>query len=196
MASMLIAHGACVDSLNAERKTPLFLAVALARSKLVTLLLNSGASVTVTDCCDNTPLHFALVPSIAVALVTAGVDVNARNTNGMTALHVASALGFLDMVCCLRALGAKEMRNINGDKPHVLFDACKDEPSDGFYLPFFGADKAAADVGGLLLTQAMVARGTDTQVKMAAVENKTRVRLKRLSSKLSDKIKDSISDSK
>ena len=118
-------------------KTPLFLACALSKGKIVTLLLNSGASAKVKDCFDNTPLHFAFVPSIVSSLVDKGAHMNAANMDGMTPMHVMSAFGLSETVSCLRAFGAKEnVKNKNGNTPQDVFNLIP--PKDWYIcLPFF-----------------------------------------------------------
>jgi hypothetical protein len=151
MIASLLSHGASVDALNAEKKTPLFLACALSKGKIVTLLLNSGASPKAKDCFDNTPLHFAFVPSIVSSLVEKGAHLNAVNMDGMTPMHVMSAFGLAETVSCLRAFGAKESsKNKNGNTPQDVFNLIP--PKDWYVcLPFFAEDQASVATGGIVI---------------------------------------------
>lgn len=98
MLAALLGHGGRVECLNMEKKTPLHLACALSRQKVTTLLLNSGANAKARDVFENTPLHFAFLPSICEALVSKGASVDARNLDDNTAMHVMSAFGMLETV--------------------------------------------------------------------------------------------------
>jgi ankyrin repeat protein len=151
MVASLLSHGAKVDSLNDEKKTPLFHACALSKFKIVTLLLNSGANPKHADCFENTPLHFAFVPNVAAALVDKGAKVNAANQHGMTPMHVMSAFGMSETVSMLRAMGGRDNeRNKNGNTPADVFNLVP--PRDWHIcLPFFAEDEASVATGGIVI---------------------------------------------
>lgn len=92
--ALLLAHGAKVNEADASGVTPLMLAAQPANLDAVTLLLRHGAHVKVCDKRGLTALMWALYPhggksdlsGVIATLCQAGVDVNARDRLGRTAL--------------------------------------------------------------------------------------------------------------
>lgn len=184
VAKLLLFNGCAVDALNGQNKTPLFHAVALGKLKTATLLLNMGASVGACDCYGNTPLFFAMVPSLAQLLVARGASVNVKNNDAMTPAHVASALGLWDTLAYLRAAGAKESRNRNGDKPSALFGICV-KGEDFVCCPFAGADAAGAETGGLVLPTALAqSRSGESAARVASAAHMARNAVKNVTKTL------------
>jgi cytohesin len=65
---------------------------------IVAQLLAAGADVAARSLEQQTPLMFARVSTVALALVSAAADVNATTPDGATALHYAIARGDVDVV--------------------------------------------------------------------------------------------------
>jgi uncharacterized protein len=59
------------------------------------------------------------VEAIAV-LVENGADINKQGEEGFTPLHYAAEQDHLEAVQCLISLGAKNLRNVDGDTPKEL----------------------------------------------------------------------------
>ena len=94
VADSLFQHGADVDVLCHEGKTPL-LAVSLTRSvDAVRWLLDHGADANANDVYHFTALHWAAFsadPKSVLALLDHGADINARNMYGEVPLHLAAS---------------------------------------------------------------------------------------------------------
>lgn len=81
--------------------TPLLLAVHRSSLETIRKLLEFGANISVTDWCKNTVLHIAVLmqrPEVVRELIDLpGVDVQARNIRGETALTIAKEKGLTDI---------------------------------------------------------------------------------------------------
>ncbi len=192
MVASLLSHGAKVEALNDEKKTPLFHACALSKFKIVTLLLNSGANPKAVDCFENTPLHFAFSPNICAALVDKGAKVNASNAHGMTPMHIMSAFGLLETVSALRAMGAKDSeRNKNGNTSADVFNLIP--PRDWrVCLPFFADDEASVATGGIVINDKP---RSENGAQVANVKTKARNSFRNVGRKLKEagkKIRDEL----
>ena len=89
VAELLVEGGVDVNLPDAEGVPALVLAASEGRSDLVRLLLDNGANPSVRDGDGRTALHQAANLGIRRALVAAGADVRARDSNGDTPLSWA-----------------------------------------------------------------------------------------------------------
>ena len=100
IASMLLAHGASVDSVDEKHATPLHNAADHDRVAMVKLLLEAGANPNALDRNLESPVmraaaqgHVNCVP----VLFEADADMQLRNIRGETALHLAAESGANNM---------------------------------------------------------------------------------------------------
>jgi ankyrin repeat protein len=90
-------------------------------------------------------------PKMIKLLVQGGADVDARNSNGMAALHLAASKSRLDVVTALIELGADvHVQNHHGETPlHSAAAACRPSVDVFSALIAAGADPAARDREGM-----------------------------------------------
>ena len=84
-AEELIAAGAAVDPKDTDGWTPIF----QASSAVLPILVKAGADIKVRDRDGSLPLH----RNFRREFIVSGIDVNARNTAGLTPLHFAALAG-------------------------------------------------------------------------------------------------------
>lgn len=161
--ALLLDAGADIDEETREGVTPLMLASHWGHADNVKALLARGADAEASDMTGNTPLLRAVDPKqqlsrnfnrtsdtaiIVRALAAAGADVNTRNDDAITALHLA-ARGFTsDLVSTLLELGAEvDPRNRSGQTP-LMFAAAQGHADMVKRLIAAGADLAARDSNG------------------------------------------------
>ena len=92
--SFLIENGADVRLKNSVGQTPLDIAVGNMDSKTTHALLDSIPASSIREIWDSTVLHTALKRRdviVASLLIRHGADVNRRDFNGLTALHIAAS---------------------------------------------------------------------------------------------------------
>ncbi|WP_146444786.1 ankyrin repeat domain-containing protein [Botrimarina colliarenosi] len=113
----LLDRGVPVDSCGEDGVTPLILAASGGNSRIVKMLLERGADVHVITHRDRaTPLHALLgwphqervYLAIARVLIAAGVDVSARENDGMTALDWAKERRCLQLINLLESALTKD----------------------------------------------------------------------------------------
>jgi ankyrin repeat protein len=159
----LIAQGANVNTHDpGDGSTPLIIATQRDHARLVSFLLQKGASVHEKDDSGFTPLIYATKAPIAKALIDKGADVNARGLEKMTPLIKASAGGLAELVKVLLDAGADVNARDLGGKTALI------EATDNGFPEIVGmllrkrADPNAADgTGRTALMHAVVAGRSD-----------------------------------
>lgn len=127
IAEMLIANGAKVNVRDNHNSTPLYWAAAATNKDIIEMLVANGAKVNIRDdTFGRTPLHNAVMDShelspdsnrsqIAAILLAKGADVNAKDKEGDTPLHLATRQGYWKTIEILIANGANlEAKDGNG----------------------------------------------------------------------------------
>ncbi|KAK5174922.1 Transient receptor putative cation channel subfamily A member 1 [Saxophila tyrrhenica] len=113
IVSMLHHHGCALNALSTVYGTPLHAACSTSRPKVAEFLLRSGANPSVEDQRRRTPLHAAVSASEGMhAIIDTILDTkphvaDKRDSDGQTALHLASIAGDADAVKALLRYGAK-----------------------------------------------------------------------------------------
>lgn len=107
VVSALVRKGASVSAVNAVGKQPLHLAVGFGHVAQAEVLLKAGADPDV-PCGKNMPPLSRASRSLTMTrcLLKNGADVEARDDNGFTALHMAARFGKQDVVEALLEAGA------------------------------------------------------------------------------------------
>ena len=106
---LLLAGGACADSVKTFRETPLHLATKAGHLDIAKLLLAGGASVDSSTKSSETPLHFAAEgrhEDIARLLLASGAGVDSLTSGEKTPLHCAALVGHESIARLLLASGA------------------------------------------------------------------------------------------
>ncbi|KAH8987259.1 ankyrin repeat-containing domain protein [Lactarius akahatsu] len=133
LARLLLEHGADVNAQDKKSATPLHLASREGQFEIVRMLLGNGANPRATNNQGQTPLHLLSegiyfnpqdVPDFVELFMKYGADVNARDSNNTTPLHVASCEGQLEVARMLLAHGANPKAiNDQGQTPlHLLLE--------------------------------------------------------------------------
>ena len=114
MVQFLLDHGAKINIRDNDKRTPLMMLDGDATPELLELLLRYGAKPKLLDKEKNTALHHLIEnggdQALIRTLVTFGVDVNAVNKSGQTALMFAAENGYEDSVKALLESGAEVNR--------------------------------------------------------------------------------------
>lgn len=197
--TLLLDKGLDVNALNVYNETPIFNTIKIEeyervvlekenrilQMKLTTvnnleifkLFVNRGALITLQDVNNNTLLHFCKHVEIFKLLLEYDFDVNHKNNNGFTSLHIASEKGNLEIINMLIDKGA--LLNIKtrfGDTP--LHYAIQNEHEDASKLLIDkGADVNSVDnknvypihrainISSLSIIKHLIEHGADIDVK-------------------------------
>ena len=151
VARMLIERGAPIDA-EANGRSALGVAIAKGHKALVGYLVDQGAGLGVLEERSGlTPLLYAVMSGdleLLEKLLAREASVDARLSDGESALHIAVALGDADGVALLLKGGAKpNARNATGRTP-LHRAATSGPPELVAMLLEFGADPAIADESG------------------------------------------------
>lgn len=178
MATVLLQRGADVDARGRDAWTPLFAAVLAQRADVVALLLRHDALVDAREAMlgGASPLELAVslgdVP-IAELLISAGADIDARNRDGGTALHVAAFSEQRETVALLLGEGADpNARDARGATPLHMAAGCDcDEDEIGKtavakLLIQYGASVEVRDRDGLTPLDVAVASEDDVLAEL------------------------------
>jgi cytohesin len=115
-AALLLAHGADVDAVAADKMAPL--QIACNDAAMTEWLLAHGANVNAGTTGGWTPLHQAMMSgnkSVAELLIAHGANVSARTNDGETPLFLAARNQYKDLVELLLAHGADINARAGGD---------------------------------------------------------------------------------
>ncbi len=142
-ARALAMRGADVNAADASGQTPFLLAVKKGRKELVDLFLEKGADVQTVDArTGKTMLHEAALrgySGVVESLLARGVQKNARDKNGYTALSYALKYGNKTAAGLLRAKGVEEVPwQTNLDDSIFLSQALRKGEASIWYLRHSG----------------------------------------------------------
>jgi ankyrin repeat protein len=111
IVELLIANGADVNAKNNKGQTPVDIAASRNRSKVVKLLIEKGADVSF-----HLAVRFGALAKVK-SLIEEGVDINAKDGSGKTALYYAARTGHKDIVKLLLVKGADANLASGDDDP-------------------------------------------------------------------------------
>jgi len=122
IVSLMLARGAAVDSQAVNGWSAITLAAAKGFTPIVETLLSAGANPNLNDIFGWSPLMHAVEQNrgaiVEVFLAQGEVEINVRNNDGVTALHRAAALGYLDIARSLIQAGARtDLQDRTGRTP-------------------------------------------------------------------------------
>ncbi|KAI9708018.1 MAG: Ankyrin-2 [Bogoriella megaspora] len=125
MVLLLIRNGARINPDDDDGKTPLHYGVQSGSDAVVRALLDKGADIHAKDAQGYTPRDLCITHSLLEWTLTYGAQLEAKNTEGCTALHHFAARGDHKAVCALLDQNA-EVETIapNGRTP--LFEAARE----------------------------------------------------------------------
>lgn len=127
VSQALVMHGAPVNALDDQGRTPVILAAAAGLKMTVNMLILRGATVDDIDKSGATALHHAVQgenDEIVRDLIRAKADVNGTDKLGCTPLHYAASAGKAETVQILIDAGAKaDPKDKTRTTP--LWNACK-----------------------------------------------------------------------
>lgn len=127
IGSILLVHGASVDSMDGKHATPLHYAADHDGIAMVKLLLEAGANPNALDWGLQSPAMRAAeqghVNCVKVLLET-GADIHLRDTWGQTALHLATNFGAKDMFIFLMSkMSGYELATEDTEGRRILYSA-------------------------------------------------------------------------
>ena len=115
----IIDHGVNVNATNKKGHTALMMASEFGHLDDIHVLLKAGAQPNITDVYGNTCLHFPVIQGrhieVLEAIIDHGVDVNASNKKGQTALMIATEKGNIDALNVLKAGADPNITNADGN---------------------------------------------------------------------------------
>jgi ankyrin repeat protein len=153
----LLANGASVNAANADGYTALHYAAQCRDVRVVDALLKAGADVNARTKQNVTPLIASInmawgKPEISLALINAGADVNVADSDGDTALWIATTESSSEVIRALLKKGANpnvqsKSLGFNGDTP--LHMAARNGLVDAVKLLLnYGANPAIRNAAG------------------------------------------------
>eukprot|EP00698_Gefionella_okellyi_P014893 TRINITY_DN4153_c0_g1_i1.p1 TRINITY_DN4153_c0_g1~~TRINITY_DN4153_c0_g1_i1.p1 ORF type:complete len:486 (+),score=111.22 TRINITY_DN4153_c0_g1_i1:30-1460(+) len=95
VANALMLRGADTEALTADNMTPLYCAALAGMIDCARLLLDAGVSPGVPDKQDSTPLHLSDNAAMTNLLLEHGADINLKNADGYTPLHISAINGWI-----------------------------------------------------------------------------------------------------
>lgn len=131
-ADALLANGAEPNLRAAKSWTAIMIAVLKGHESVTELLLEQGADPNLPDMLGWTPLMRAVAnqraPIVEILLRSEHIAVNASDTDGLSALHIAAALGDIGLTRRLLAHGADtQARDGRGNTPAMLAEQAQHE---------------------------------------------------------------------
>jgi ankyrin repeat protein len=119
MIRTIIAQGARIDTVDAEGRTPLRLAVDRNSWELAKLIADSGADPFIPAGDGKIPAELAMTKgSEGIRSLFSGRAIHAKDSSGNTILHYAAKSGNPEMIALLLELGAnKSVKNIAAESP-------------------------------------------------------------------------------
>ncbi|XP_044726615.1 serine/threonine-protein phosphatase 6 regulatory ankyrin repeat subunit B-like [Chrysoperla carnea] len=152
ITKLLLNHGANVDAKTPGGSTPLHFAVYNGYSQVVEVLLEYNANVNVREKTSlETPLHKSARSKnveICEMLLNKGVDVDAGERNGLTALHIVTQEGSNDIVKLLLERGAEVDSKTKYNITPLYFSAQRGQQEIIETLLKFGADINCRNMDG------------------------------------------------
>ena len=110
MLQAIINHGAEINATDTNGRTALMIACAKGNSDAINTLLEAGADPKITDADGETCLYYAVdgccSKEVLQIIINHGADVNATNTNNVTALMTAYKKSNADAICVFLNAGA------------------------------------------------------------------------------------------
>ena len=124
---LLLDHGVDVNARDKDQETPLHFGCSIGDSETALVLLDHGAELSAQNANGQTQLHRALQGShyytsdrVSRLLLERGVDVNARDKDKASPLHLASSNSRSRIVQVLLDHGAKaDAQNVDGQTPSI-----------------------------------------------------------------------------
>lgn len=125
---LLLAKGANVNDRDKEARTPAMIAAAKGRLEILKLLVANEADLKTTDRQSNTTLMWAAKGGSTDTikfLLDKGVNVNATNSTGLSALSIVHAANRADLEALLQKAGAQPEKPTAVKKPASLSHPAK-----------------------------------------------------------------------